>query len=212
MNHKPHPPTSYASRPTPPPELRPIILPFNGVWPRIADDAYIAPGSVVVGDVEIGSRASVWFHVTIRGDVAPIRIGARTNIQDASVVHVDPGVPCEIADDVTVGHSAIVHASVVEPGVTIGMGAIVLSNCTVGAGAVIAAGAVVPEGTVVPAGTTMMGIPAKDRGPLAPERKALLDAIAEKYARNGAAFRQIIADVTQDSERASDESPDARER
>jgi carbonic anhydrase/acetyltransferase-like protein (isoleucine patch superfamily) len=178
------------------PELRPVILPFNGVWPRIADDAFIAPGSVVVGDVEIGSQASVWFHVTVRGDVAPIRIGARTNIQDASVIHVDPGAPCEIGDDVTVGHNAIVHASVVEPGVTIGMGAIVLSNCTVGAGAVIAAGAVVPEGTVVAAGTTVMGIPARDRGPLAPERKSLLDAIAEKYTRNGAAFRQTIAEVS----------------
>ena len=180
-------------------ELRPVILPFNGVWPRIAEDAFIAPGAVVVGDVEIGSQASVWFHVTIRGDVAPIRIGARTNIQDASVIHVDGGVPCVIADDVTVGHSAIVHASVIESGVTIGMGAIVLSNCTIGAGAIIAAGAVVPEGTVVAPGTTMMGIPARDRGPLAPERKALLDSIAEKYARNGARFRQIIANVTYDA-------------
>ncbi len=192
--------TSHVSRLTSSAELRPVILPFNGVWPRIAEDAFIAPGAVVVGDVEIGSRASVWFHVTIRGDVAPIRIGARTNIQDASVIHVDGGVPCVIADDVTVGHSAIVHASVIEPGVTIGMGAIVLSNCTVGAGAIIAAGAVVPEGTVVAPGTTMMGIPARDRGPLDPERKALLDSIAEKYARNGATFRQIIAELTAGTE------------
>ena len=178
-----------------PGDLRPVILPFNGVWPRIAGDAFIAPGAVIVGDVEIGAGASVWFHVTIRGDVAPIRVGARSNVQDGTVLHVDSGAPCEIADDVTIGHGAIVHASVVEAGATIGMGAVVLSGCRIGAGAVVAAGAVVPEGTVVAPGTTVMGVPAKDRGPLAPERKAALDAIAAKYAANGAAFRVTIADL-----------------
>jgi len=179
-----------------PGDLRPVILPYNGVWPKIADDAFVAPGAVIVGDVEIGAGASVWFHVTIRGDVAPIRVGAGSNVQDGTVLHVDTGVACEIAEDVTIGHGAIVHASVVEPGVTIGMGAVVLSGCRIGAGAIVAAGAVVPEGTVVAPGTTVMGVPAKDRGPLAPERKAALDAIAAKYAANGAGFRATIAGLT----------------
>ncbi len=178
-----------------PGELRPVILPFNGTWPRIAADAFIAPGAVVVGDVEIGAGASVWFHVTVRGDVAPIRLGARSNVQDGTVLHVDPGVPCVIAEDVTIGHGAIVHASVVEAGATIGMGAVILSGCRIGAGAVVAAGALVPEGAEVAPGTTVMGVPAKDRGPLAPDRKAALDAIAAKYAANGAAFQAIIEDA-----------------
>ncbi len=182
-----------------PGEFRPVILPFNGVWPRIAPDAFIAPGTVVVGDVEIGPGASVWFHVTIRGDVAPIRVGARSNVQDGTVLHVDSGVPCLIADDVTIGHGAIVHASVVESGVTIGMGAIVLSGCRIGAGAVVAAGALVPEGTEVASGTTVMGVPAKDRGPLAPARKAALDAIAAKYAANGAIFRETITALNRET-------------
>lgn len=180
--------------------LRPVILPFDGVLPRIAPDAFVAPGAVVVGDVEIGAEASVWFHVTIRGDVAPIRVGARSNVQDGTVLHVDTGGACVIEDDVTIGHGAIVHASLVEAGATIGMGAIVLSGCRIGAGAVVAAGALVPEGTEVPPGTTVMGVPARDRGPLDPARKAGLDAIAAKYAANGASFRATIAALTAETE------------
>ena len=175
-----------------------MILPYNGVWPRIAEDAFIAPGAVVVGDVEIGARASVWFHVTIRGDVAPIRVGAGSNVQDGSVLHVDPDAPCLIGAGVTIGHGAIVHGTTVEDGATIGMGAVVLSGSTIGAGAVVAAGAVVREGQEVAPRSLVMGVPARDRGQLDQERQALLDAIPAKYVANGQRYRAVIAEIAAD--------------
>ena len=181
--------------------LRPVLLPYNGIWPRIAADAFVAPGAVIAGDVEIGPQASVWFHVTIRGDVAPVRVGARSNVQDGAVLHVDPDAPCVVGEDVTIGHGAIVHGTTVEDGVTIGMGAIVLSRSRIGAGAVVAAGAVVLEGQEVAPGALVMGVPARDRGPLDAERKALLDAIPAKYVANGARYRAAIAALlTEDGE------------
>src|SRR5262245_14597522 len=112
---------------TTPSHLQPVILPYNGVWPRIAPDAFIAPGAVVIGDVEIGAQASVWFNATIRGDTAPIRIGARSNVQDGATLHVDANAPCVVGDDVTIGHNAVVHGTTIGNGVTIGMGSIILS-------------------------------------------------------------------------------------
>ena len=125
------------------------LVPFNDVSPRIAPDVYLAPGSVVIGDVEIGAGSSVWFNAVIRGDVAPIRIGERSNVQDNAVLHVDTGTPCIVGDEVTIGHSAVVHGTTVGDGVTIGMGAVVLSRSTIGEEAIVAAGALVPEDAVV---------------------------------------------------------------
>ena len=106
-------------------------------------------GSVVTGDVEIGDDSGIWFNAVMRGDVEPIRIGARSNVQDNAVLHTDPGFPCIIGDDVTIGHGAIVHGSRVGNGVTIGMGAVVLSGSEIGENAVVAAGALVTEGSKV---------------------------------------------------------------
>ena len=111
-----------------------FVLALGSVAPRIAPDAYLAPTAVVVGDVEIGAGASVWFHATLRGDVASIRVGARSNVQDGAVLHVDAGTPCVVGEDVTIGHGAIVHGAEVGDGVTIGMGAVVLSRARVDAG------------------------------------------------------------------------------
>src|SRR3954451_4505266 len=133
----------------------PLVLSVNGLTPRIHESVFLAPGCVVVGDVEIGEDSSVWFGAVIRGDVAPIKIGARTNVQDGSVIHVDTGTPCVMGDDITVGHRAIVHASVVGNRVTVGMGSIVLSRSIIGEGAVIAAGAVVAEDSIVQPGAIM---------------------------------------------------------
>src|SRR5215217_6340435 len=140
----------------------PTVLPFDGVMPRIAADVFLAPGSVVVGDVEIGPGASVWYNAVLRGDAAPVRVGARTNVQDGDVLHVDPDAPCVVGDDVTIGHRAIVHGTTVGNGVTIGMGAIVLSRSRVGERAIVAAGAVVAEGAEVRPGTLVMGVPARE--------------------------------------------------
>jgi carbonic anhydrase/acetyltransferase-like protein (isoleucine patch superfamily) len=162
---------------------QPLVISVNGVSPRIAESAFLAPGCVVAGDVEIGPESSVWFGVAMRGDVAPIRIGARSNVQDGAVLHVDTGTPCVIGNDVTIGHRAIVHGSHVGNRVTIGMGSIVLSRSVIGEGAVIAAGAVVAEDTVVQPGALMMGVPAREKRILEPERQ-------ERMARNAAGYVQ----------------------
>ncbi|MDE2722702.1 MAG: gamma carbonic anhydrase family protein, partial [Gemmatimonadota bacterium] len=104
------------------------ILPYKDKTPQIDPSAYIAPGAVVIGDVVISARASIWFNAVIRGDVEPIVIGEGTNIQDGTVVHTDPGYPCNIGKNVTVGHNAILHGCRIEQGVTIGMGATVLTG------------------------------------------------------------------------------------
>lgn len=168
----------------------PVVLPFGGVWPRVADDAFLAPGAVVVGDVEIGPGASVWFNATLRGDVAPIRIGRGSNVQDNAVLHVDAGQPCLLGEDVTVGHGAIVHGCTVGNGVTIGMGAIVLSRSTVGEGAIVAAGAVVAEDGVVEPGMLVMGVPARPKRALTDEERERSVENARRYVRNAARYRQ----------------------
>lgn len=137
----------------------PTILPFGGKLPRIAPDVFIAPNAVIIGDVEIGAGSSIWFGAVLRGDVGPIRIGQRTNLQDGVVVHMDPGKPTLIGDGVTIGHGAIIHGTVIEDGAQIGMGAVTLSGSRIGAEAMVAAGALVPEGAEVPGGGRRDGDP-----------------------------------------------------
>lgn len=173
----------------------PLVLEVDGKAPRIAPDVFLAPGSVVAGDVEIGSRSSVWFNAVIRGDAAPVRIGARTNVQDGAVLHVDPGAPCIVGDDVTIGHRAIVHGTTIGNLVTIGMGAIVLSTSRVGDRAIVAAGAVVPEGAEVRAGTLVMGIPARERRPLAEAEIGRSEHSAAHYVENGVRYREALGVV-----------------
>ena len=127
----------------------------------IDPSAFIAAGAVVLGDVHIGRDASVWYNTVIRGDTERIAIGEGTNIQDLSMVHADPGVPCVIGRRVTVGHRAILHGCTVEDDCLIGMGAILLNGVRVGAGSVIGAGAVLTEGTEVPPGSLVLGVPGK---------------------------------------------------
>ena len=123
--------------------------------------AFIAPGATVVGDVNIGKEASVWYQSVVRGDMEPITIGDQTNIQDLSVLHVDEGLPCIVGNRVGVGHRAILHGCTVEDDCLIGMGAILLNGVKVGAGSVIGAGALITENTVVPPGSLVLGVPAK---------------------------------------------------
>ena len=167
----------------------PLVIALGEQTPTIAPDAYLAPNAVIAGDVTIGAESSVWFNVTLRGDVAPIRIGARSNIQDNAVLHVDAGQPCIVGDDVTIGHSAIVHGTTVGNGVTIGMGAIVLSRSRIGEGAIVAAGAVVLEDQVVPPGALVAGIPAKEKRQLDAAQRAGSMANAARYVANRRRFQ-----------------------
>lgn len=129
--------------------------------PTLGSGAWIAPGAVVIGDVDLGPDVSVWFGCVLRGDIAPICIGERTNIQDLSVVHVDTDQPCDIGSDVGVGHRAIIHGCTIGDGCLIGMGAIVLSHAKIGRDSVIGAGAVVREGVIVPPRSLVVGVPGR---------------------------------------------------
>jgi carbonic anhydrase/acetyltransferase-like protein (isoleucine patch superfamily) len=168
------------------------VYSVNGISPKIAPDVFIAPGAIVVGDVEIGAGSSVWFNAVLRGDVAPIRIGERSNVQDGAVLHVDPGTPCIVGNDVIIGHGAIVHGTTVDDGVTIGMGAVVLSRSSIGARAVIAAGAVVSEDAVVAPGALMMGIPARERRIMDEEQQAAMMQGAPRYVENAKNFKSTL--------------------
>lgn len=159
-----------------------MIRSFRSRWPQIAASAYIDHAATVIGDVIIGERSSVWPGVVIRGDVHWIRIGARTNIQDGSIVHVMGGqYSTTLGDGVTVGHGVILHGCTIESNVLVGMGAILLNGVQVGAGSIIAAGTLVPERTVVPPGSLFMGHPGKLRRVLTPEEIAGIGDYATRY-------------------------------
>lgn len=137
------------------------MLPFHGKYPKLDPKSCVMPGAELAGDVELKEYASVWQNVSMRGDVNKIVIGRYSNVQDNSVLHVDSDKACIIGDYVTIGHSATVHASVVEDDVLIGMGATVLSGCHIGKGSIIAAGALVLEGTTIPPYSLVVGLPGK---------------------------------------------------
>ena len=178
------------------------ILPYRGVWPRIATDAFVAPTATIAGDVEIASGASVWFSAVIRGDTAPVRIGPRTNVQDGCVIHTDEGAPCEIGADCSLGHGAIVHGATLGDNVLIGMSATVLNRAVVAEGCIVAACALVAEGKHMPTGQLVMGVPGKPVRPVnAAERARMREGIQHylDYAREYAVSLQA-ADVRRDGE------------
>jgi carbonic anhydrase/acetyltransferase-like protein (isoleucine patch superfamily) len=127
----------------------------------IDPSVFIARGAIILGDVDLGKDVSVWYNAVIRGDTDKISIGAETNIQDLTMIHADPGIPCVVGNRVTVGHRVILHGCTIEDDCLIGMGAIVLNKVRVGRGSVIGAGAVLLEGTDVPPGSVVVGIPGR---------------------------------------------------
>ena len=129
--------------------------------PRIHESGYIAPTAVIIGDVEIAEGVSVWDGAVLRGDVAPIRIGKNTNVQDNVVIHVDYNEPTIIGENVTIGHLATVHGAKIGNNVIVGINAVVLNGAEIGDGSVIGAGAVVTSGTKIPPKSLVLGIPAK---------------------------------------------------
>ena len=158
-----------------------MIASYKGVFPRIAESAFIAASADLIGEVEIHRNASIWFQVVLRGDIGPIRVGRHSNIQDGSVLHSVTGVPVNVGEWVTVGHRAILHGCTVEDHCLVGMGAIVLNGVRVGEGSIVAAGALVLEDTVIPPGSLYVGVPAKLRRPLNDEDRAFIDAHAGHY-------------------------------
>lgn len=147
------------------------------------DGAYIADTARVVGDVRLGASSSVWYGAVIRGDVAPVVIGARTNVQDNAVVHCDHRYANVIGRDVIIGHGALVHGEYVGDNTLIGMGAVLLGHTKIGRGCLVAAGAVVPPGLEVPDGMVVMGVPGKVVRPVNDDDRAYLRKLPGHYAR-----------------------------
>lgn len=177
-----------------------IILPYEGNWPDVANDAFIAPGAVLVGRVTVGSQSSVWFNTTIRGDIAPVTIGARSSVQDNTVVHVNMDAPTVIGDDVTIGHSALVHGTTIHDGALIGMGSLLLSYSVIGRNAVVAAGALIPERCEVPPHAVMVGVPAKQRDALSDEQAERVQGIPRRYVRVSSVYRDTVNYLEQKQE------------
>jgi carbonic anhydrase/acetyltransferase-like protein (isoleucine patch superfamily) len=169
------------------------IRSFQGVMPRLGERVFLAPGAYVIGDVELGDDVSFWFHTMARGDVNTIRIGARTNIQDGSVLHVAHlHHPLVIGEGVVVGHHAVVHGCTVEDGALIGIGACVLDGAVIERGAMVGAGAVVAPGHRIPAGHLALGIPARPVRPLTEEESRHIGETAERYAELKETYRGMF--------------------
>ncbi len=149
--------------------MKPIILPFKGVTPKIHDTAFVAPGASVIGDVEIGENSSVWFSCAPRADVDIIRIGKNTNIQDGTIVHLSRNAPTLVGDNVTVGHAAVLHGCTIEDQAFVGMGATLLDGAVLETGSMLAAGSLLTNNKRVPAGQLWAGSPAKYMRDLTPE-------------------------------------------
>jgi carbonic anhydrase/acetyltransferase-like protein (isoleucine patch superfamily) len=159
-----------------------MLRSFRGRLPVIDPTAYIDETAQVIGDVEVGAESSVWMNVVVRGDVNLIRIGRRTNIQDATVVHVQRQThPTDIGDQVTVGHAAVVHGCTIGHRVLVGMGAIIMNGAEIGEDSIVAAGALVTERTVVPPRSLVMGRPATVRRSLTDAEVASILAYSENY-------------------------------
>lgn len=165
------------------------LLDHHGVSPRVHPSAFIAGGAWLIGDVEVGEDASVWFNAVLRGDINIIRVGRRTNVQDGAVVHVTRELPAILGDDVTIGHKAMIHGCRIGDGSLIGMNAVVLDRAVVGPFAVVAAGAVVKEGFVVPEGTLVAGVPARVARTLTEEERAFLLRSAQNYVGYARTYR-----------------------
>jgi gamma-carbonic anhydrase len=170
---------------------QPDIRPYRGQHPQIAASAYIDPAAVIVGDVVIGEDSSVWPCSVIRGDVHYIRIGARTNIQDGSILHVmRDEYPLILGDDVTVGHGVTLHGCSIDSRCLIGMGAIILNGVRIGSGSIVAAGTLILERTEIPPGSLVVGHPGKVKRPLTAIDQAAIDAYAQRYVEYKNIYRE----------------------
>lgn len=174
------------------------ILKLDDKAPRIADSAFIAPGCRIMGDVEIGADASIWYNCVVRADVNRIRIGARSNIQDGSTIHCDsphgdgPGYPTLIGDDCLIGHMVLLHGCTLEDNAFVGMGAIILNGATVESGGMLAAGAMLTSGKVIRSGQLWAGRPAKCFRELTPDELSANRDRVKHYVENAARHMAAI--------------------
>ena len=153
------------------------------------EDNFIASTALIMGDVHVAEGASVWFHVVVRGDMSPVRIGERVNVQDGTVIHGDTGFPTTLEEGATVGHRCVIHGCTVKRGAMIGMGAIVMNGAVIGEESLVGAGALVTEGRIFPPRSLILGNPARRVGPLSERHLAIVQRATDHYVRAGRAFR-----------------------
>ena len=169
-----------------------MIKTFGGTAPNIHNSAFVADDAIVIGNVEIGEDASVWFGCILRGDVNYIRIGARTNVQDASVIHVSSeDHPTILEEEITVGHRVTLHGCYVETGCLIGIGSILLDGVRVGRQSLVAAGSLLTPGTVIPPRSLVMGAPAKIKRELTPDE---LEKLSHSWRNYVGLTRQYLSE------------------
>lgn len=168
------------------------IYELDGISPKVAESAWVADSAEVIGDVVLGDDVSIWFGVVARGDTDTIRIGARTNIQDLTVLHADVGVPLTIGAGVTVGHKAMLHGCTVGDDSLIGIGAVVLNGATIGKGCLVGAGALVTEGKSFPDGSMILGSPARLVRSLTPQELEGLRHSAQHYVDNAQRYKTSL--------------------
>jgi carbonic anhydrase/acetyltransferase-like protein (isoleucine patch superfamily) len=158
-----------------------LLMELDGVSPTIGEDVWLAPNAVLVGDVRVGDRASIWFGAVLRGDSSTIHIGAGTSVQDNVVIHCAKGLVTVVGDNVVVGHGAMLEGCVIEDGAVVGMGAIVLQRARLGAGSMLAAGSVLSEHHEIGPGMLAAGVPAVEKKPLSDSAQGWVDTAAEEY-------------------------------
>lgn len=158
---------------------------INGKTPQLHSSVYLAPGVQLIGDIVLEEDTTVWFNAVLRGDNEQIKIGKGSNIQDGTVVHVDPGFPVTVGENVTIGHNVILHGCTIEDGAMVGMGATILNGAVIGKGSLVAAGAVVGEGKVIDTGVLVAGVPAKVIKTLSEENIKRMQKGAFSYIEKG---------------------------
>jgi carbonic anhydrase/acetyltransferase-like protein (isoleucine patch superfamily) len=168
-----------------------MILSLNGKHPRIAEDVFIAPTAVVIGDVEIQDGASIWYGAVLRGDMDFIRVGGGTSIQDNCTVHTDYGHPVRIGACVTVGHNVVVHGATIEDHCLIGLGALILTGALIRTGSLVAAGAVLKEGQEVGPDSLVAGIPARVKRALTEAERGGIQRATQVYLDLSRAHRHL---------------------
>ncbi len=169
-----------------------MVYELDGKKPQLRGDNYLAANAVVIGDVVLGEGTSVWWNVTIRGDNHTITLGKNVNIQDGSVLHTDEGVPLTLADNVSVGHMAMLHGCTVGEGSLIGIKAVVLNHAVIGRDCLIGANSLIPEGKTIPDRSLVVGSPGRVVRQLSDAEVAMVRGIAQHYVDNAARYRKSL--------------------
>lgn len=164
--------------------------------PMVSSGAWVAPTATVLGEVLVGEQASVWYGAVLRGDGDRIVLGARSNVQDCAVIHVDPGVPCHIGDGVTIGHSAVLHGARIDDSCLVGLGARILNGAHIGSGSLVAAGALLPEGFEAGPRSLIVGAPARVRRELTDEEIREIEVNAREYVESASLHAGAVRPVS----------------